>query len=87
VDGGAQAAVRAAFDLSYAVLRPSTRRLFRLLGLVSRPEITVPAAAALAGTNPAGTHLIDVHARDGCTRPDVVDRIRNGTVTGRIRSL
>jgi tetratricopeptide (TPR) repeat protein/DNA-binding XRE family transcriptional regulator len=47
VDGDAQAAVRAAFDLSYANLPESTRRLFRLVGLVPGPDVTPDAAAAL----------------------------------------
>ncbi|ACZ86586.1 AfsR/SARP family transcriptional regulator [Streptosporangium roseum] len=42
-------AVRAAFSLSYARLPPPARRLFRLLGLVPGPDVTAPAAAALAG--------------------------------------
>ena len=50
VDGDEQSAVRAAFDLSYATLPPDPRRMFRLLGLVPGPDMTVAAAAALAGT-------------------------------------
>ncbi|MGV9774725.1 AfsR/SARP family transcriptional regulator [Streptosporangium sp. NPDC003464] len=42
-------AVRAAFGLSYARLPLPARRLFRLLGLVPGPDVTAPAAAALAG--------------------------------------
>jgi DNA-binding SARP family transcriptional activator/tetratricopeptide (TPR) repeat protein/DNA-binding XRE family transcriptional regulator len=49
VDGDPQAAVRTAFDCSYAALDPGAQRLFRLLGLVPGPEFTGPAAAALAG--------------------------------------
>src|SRR5215211_7424734 len=48
VDGDPEAAVRAAFDTSYAVLDLDDRRLFRLLGLVPGPEVTAAAAAALA---------------------------------------
>ncbi|BCL15863.1 BTAD domain-containing putative transcriptional regulator [Micromonospora sagamiensis] len=48
VEGDDQAAVRAAFDLSYAALPASTRRLFRLLGPAPGADVTVPAAAALA---------------------------------------
>ncbi len=47
--GDEQAAVRAAFDLSYAQLDGPARRLFRLLGLVPGPDIGVPTVAALAG--------------------------------------
>jgi DNA-binding SARP family transcriptional activator len=78
VDGDEQAAVRAAFDLSYAALPADARRLFRLLGLVPGPDVTVETAAALAGvdahtadrllTRLAAAHLVDRHAADryGC---------------------
>jgi DNA-binding SARP family transcriptional activator len=49
VDGDPQAAVRAAFDLSYAAQPEDGRRLFRRLGLVPGPDVTADAAAALAG--------------------------------------
>ncbi len=72
VDGDGQAAVRAAFDLSYAALPGPARRLFRLLGLVPGPDIAIPAAAALAGTSVgeartlldrlAGAHLLEPHS-------------------------
>lgn len=48
VDGDDQAAVRAAFDLSYAALDEPDRRLFRLLGLSPCPDHAPRAAAALA---------------------------------------
>jgi tetratricopeptide (TPR) repeat protein len=44
-----KAAVRSAFDLSYATLTARERRLFRALGLVPGPDFTVPSAAAVAG--------------------------------------
>ncbi|HEX6361004.1 AfsR/SARP family transcriptional regulator [Actinophytocola sp.] len=77
VDGDEQAAVRAAFDLSYAALPDDARRLFRLLGLVPGTDVTVEAVAALAGidsatagdllTRLAAAHLVDHHAdRYGC---------------------
>lgn len=69
VGGDPHVAVRAAFDRSYRTLPAPARRLFRLLGLVPGPDITVPAAAALAGLSPprtarlldrlAGAHLIN----------------------------
>ena len=43
--------VAAAFDLSYADLRPGQQRLFRRLGLVPGPSIDAHAAAALDGTS------------------------------------
>jgi DNA-binding SARP family transcriptional activator/tetratricopeptide (TPR) repeat protein len=72
VDGDGQAAVRAAFDLSYAALPEPAQRMFRLLGLVPGPDIAIPAAAALAGTpvaearalldRLAGAHLLEQHS-------------------------
>jgi DNA-binding SARP family transcriptional activator/Tfp pilus assembly protein PilF len=74
VDGDRQAAVRAAFDLSYAAQPADARQLFRLLGLVPGPDVTAPAAAALAGTSIdaaaqlldklAAAHLIEEHSAD-----------------------
>lgn len=48
VDGDDQAAVRAAFDLSYAALEPAAQRLFHLIGVSPCPDVTPEAAAALA---------------------------------------
>jgi DNA-binding SARP family transcriptional activator/tetratricopeptide (TPR) repeat protein len=66
VDGDEQTGVRRAFDLSYRTLPPETRRMFRLVGLVPGPDVTVEAAAALAGTSAAGARreldrLVTVH--------------------------
>jgi tetratricopeptide (TPR) repeat protein len=44
-----RAAVRAAFDLSYATLTARQRRLFRALGMVPGPDFTAHAAASVAG--------------------------------------
>ena len=44
-----QAAIRSAFEMSCGTLKPELRRLFRLAGLVPGPDLTAPAAAALAG--------------------------------------
>ena len=43
-----QRAVRTAFDLSYAALKPDVRQAFRLIGLVPGPTITARSLAALA---------------------------------------
>ncbi len=74
VPGDEQAAVRAAFDVSYARLDNAARRLFRLLGLVPGPDLTVAAAAALTDTplvqvrrlldRLTGAHLLDEHRPD-----------------------
>jgi DNA-binding SARP family transcriptional activator/tetratricopeptide (TPR) repeat protein len=71
VVGDEQAALRAAFELSYAALTPPGRRLFRLLGLVPGPDVTSAAAAVLAGASPAeaagwldeltAAHLVEQH--------------------------
>jgi DNA-binding SARP family transcriptional activator/tetratricopeptide (TPR) repeat protein len=44
---------RAVFSWSYATLIPAAARLFRLLGLHPGPDISVAAAASLAGVAPA----------------------------------
>ncbi|MBW4704682.1 MULTISPECIES: BTAD domain-containing putative transcriptional regulator [unclassified Micromonospora] len=60
VEGDDQAAVRAAFDLSYAALPAPARRLFRLLGTAPGTDVTVTAAAALAGIGePTAAHELD----------------------------
>jgi DNA-binding SARP family transcriptional activator/tetratricopeptide (TPR) repeat protein len=56
VDDG-EVAVGAALDQSYATLPGQAQRLYRLLGLVPGPDVTVEAVAALADEIPA-------HARD-----------------------
>jgi tetratricopeptide (TPR) repeat protein len=62
-------AVRAVFSWSYKALAPEVARMFRLLGLHTGPDISVPAAAALAAADEAeagrllellaGAHLIE----------------------------
>jgi DNA-binding SARP family transcriptional activator len=54
----ADAAVRVAFDRSYAALPAAARRLFRLLGLVPGTGICPPAAAALAATDDAAAAVL-----------------------------
>lgn len=46
-DGGANSPLRTAFSVSYRVLAPGARQLFRLLGLFPGAEFTTEAAAAL----------------------------------------
>jgi tetratricopeptide (TPR) repeat protein len=52
VAGDEQTAVRAAFDLSYATLGATERRVFRLLGHVPAPDVATAAVCALAGLDP-----------------------------------
>jgi DNA-binding SARP family transcriptional activator len=66
VDGDEQSAVRAAFDLSYAALKPDERRMFRMLGLVPGADIDVSATAALIDVEPAHARrvlgrIVDAH--------------------------
>ncbi|MFD5249359.1 ATP-binding protein [Amycolatopsis sp. NPDC058340] len=61
-----RAAVRAVFDWSYRRLPPEQARLFRRLGLHPGPDMSLPAAAALAELPPADTRpllaaLADAH--------------------------
>jgi DNA-binding SARP family transcriptional activator len=53
VEGDEQAAVRATFALSYLAQSDDARRLFRFIGLLPFPDITVDAAAALADSDAA----------------------------------
>ncbi|WP_081902626.1 AfsR/SARP family transcriptional regulator [Lentzea aerocolonigenes] len=66
VDGDEQSAVRAAFDLSYAALKPDERRMFRMLGLVPGTDIDLSATAALTDSEPAHARrmlgrIVDAH--------------------------
>jgi DNA-binding SARP family transcriptional activator/tetratricopeptide (TPR) repeat protein len=70
--GDPAASVRAVFSWSCQQLSGSAARMFRLLGLHAGPDISVPAAASLAGLAPcrartliaelADAHLIAEHA-------------------------
>ncbi|MFB8379848.1 BTAD domain-containing putative transcriptional regulator [Streptomyces rubiginosohelvolus] len=66
IEGDRRSTVRSAFELSYRTLPDEARRMFRLLGQLPGPEITVDASAALAGTTPAASaallaRLADAH--------------------------
>jgi tetratricopeptide (TPR) repeat protein/transcriptional regulator with XRE-family HTH domain len=82
-------AARASFDVSYAALdRPSfegalsLKRAFRLLGLVSGPDVSLPAAAALFDLCEAraelvlealvDTHLLESHEPDRYRMHDLI---------------
>ncbi|RSN60553.1 hypothetical protein DMH01_14705 [Amycolatopsis sp. WAC 04182] len=67
-----RAAVRAVFDWSYRRLPPAQARLFRRLGLHPGPDLSLPAAAALAELSPAATRpllaaLADAHLIEPAT--------------------
>ncbi len=74
--------IRTVFGRSYQALDPEPRRLFRLLGLHPGPDITIPAAASLAGLSPPqvraliGTlceaHLVREHAPGRYSSHDLV---------------
>jgi tetratricopeptide (TPR) repeat protein/transcriptional regulator with XRE-family HTH domain len=84
VAGDHSNAVCTAFDSSYEALESDTRRLFRLLGLVSGQDVTPPAAGALAGMAPeraarllqqlAGAHLVEPRASGGFGLHDLLRR-------------
>lgn len=84
VPGDPTGSVSAAFDLSYTRLPDAPRRMFRLLGLVPGPDLTVMAAASLAGTAPAragqllralvAAHLVEEHAPGRYTCHDLLRR-------------
>jgi tetratricopeptide (TPR) repeat protein len=71
VTGDEQSAVRAAFDLSYATLRPASQRMFQLVGLHPGTDLSERAAAALGAASGAearalladlaSAHLVDEH--------------------------
>ncbi|MFE4816981.1 BTAD domain-containing putative transcriptional regulator [Streptomyces sp. NPDC056704] len=68
-DADQAADVRAVLSWSYHALSPAAARLFRLLGLHPGPDVSLPAAASLAGlTTPAArtllTELVHVHLVD-----------------------
>jgi DNA-binding SARP family transcriptional activator/tetratricopeptide (TPR) repeat protein len=60
--GDAASRVDAVFSWSYRELRPAAARLFRLLGVHPGPDVSVPAAASLAGLPPAeaGALLVEL---------------------------
>jgi DNA-binding SARP family transcriptional activator len=82
IDGDEEAAVRAAFDLSYRAVPPAAQRLFRLLGVVPGPDFTPDAAAALAGDarhdvarvlrTLVGAHLVQQYRQDRFTFHDLL---------------
>ncbi|MEU5259666.1 BTAD domain-containing putative transcriptional regulator [Amycolatopsis sp. NPDC021455] len=51
VDGDREAAVRSAFELSYAALEPEARLAFRRIGLVPGPDFTAASVAVLVPTS------------------------------------
>ncbi|PRY46128.1 AfsR/SARP family transcriptional regulator [Umezawaea tangerina] len=72
VEGDERAAVHAAFDLSYAALKPELAQLFRLLSIAPGTDMTADVAAALGGLTTqdarrrldrlATANLVDNHA-------------------------
>jgi tetratricopeptide (TPR) repeat protein/transcriptional regulator with XRE-family HTH domain len=91
VAGDDTAAVRGVFSWSYRALPEPAARLFRLLGLFPGLEPSVPATAALLGTDTAYTrrlldslatvHLVEESGRDGYRLHELVrlyaaDRVR-----------
>ncbi|MEV0233943.1 BTAD domain-containing putative transcriptional regulator [Nonomuraea sp. NPDC050786] len=82
LDGAGDNAVTVAFSASYRALAPAEQRVFRLLGLVPGPDVTVAAAAAVTGLPPAAAraslgalaaaHLLEHHVTDRYRFHDLV---------------
>ncbi|MFF5212131.1 BTAD domain-containing putative transcriptional regulator [Streptosporangium sp. NPDC000396] len=82
VDGAEHNTVTIAFSASYRVLAPVEQRVFRLLGLVPGPDVTVAAAAAATGLPQdaaraslkalAAAHLLEHHITDRYRFHDLV---------------
>lgn len=80
--GDPDTAVRTAIDLSCQSLEQEASRLFRLLGLIPGPDVTVAAAAALAGLDQVATrralrslasaHLVEEHTPGRFTFHDLL---------------
>ncbi|MFF4729610.1 BTAD domain-containing putative transcriptional regulator [Streptomyces mirabilis] len=76
-DGDDNSPLRAAFSVSYRVLLPTMRRLFRLLGLFPGPELTAEVAAALLGAPLSqARHLLGALAAAHLIEPVTVGRYR-----------
>ncbi|WP_406208268.1 tetratricopeptide repeat protein [Kitasatospora sp. NBC_01560] len=66
IDGDRRSTLRAVLDLAHHALPAPARRMFRLLGLMSGPDLTVDGAAALADSTSADSaglllSLADAH--------------------------
>ncbi|MEV0219179.1 BTAD domain-containing putative transcriptional regulator [Streptomyces sp. NPDC050704] len=76
-DGDENSPLRAAFSVSYRVLLPAARRLFRLLSLFPGPEFTAEVAAALLDTPvPQARRLLSALAAAHLIEPVTVGRYR-----------
>lgn len=76
-DGDDNSPLRAAFSVSYRVLTPAARRLFRLLGLFPGPEFTAEVASALLDTPlPQARRLLSALAAAHLIEPVTVGRYR-----------
>ncbi|MEO3762998.1 BTAD domain-containing putative transcriptional regulator [Streptomyces sp. B5E4] len=77
IAGDREAAVRTAFDHSYAALEPAAARLFSLLGLHPGPDFTAASAAALLGCAPAAAQEpLDRLATAGLVQHTGADRFQ-----------
>ncbi|MFF4258783.1 BTAD domain-containing putative transcriptional regulator [Streptomyces sp. NPDC001663] len=76
-EGEPNSPLRAAFSVSYGVLAPAARRLFRLLGLFPGPEFTAEVAAALLDAPlPHARRLLGALAAAHLVEPVAVGRYR-----------
>ncbi|MGW1758988.1 AfsR/SARP family transcriptional regulator [Streptomyces mirabilis] len=76
-DGDENSPLRAAFSVSYRVLAPAARRLFRLLGLFPGPEFTAEVTSALLDTpQPQARRLLSALTAAHLIEPVTVGRYR-----------
>ncbi|MER5901248.1 BTAD domain-containing putative transcriptional regulator [Streptomyces mirabilis] len=76
-DGDENSPLRAAFSVSYRVLAPGARRLFRLLGLFPGPEFTAEVTSALLDTPlPQARRLLSALTAAHLIEPVTVGRYR-----------
>ena len=96
IDGDDRSSVSAAFDYSYAALKPEAQRLFRLLGQVPGPDFTPEAAAALSDMPPVDARrlldrlvaacLVEHRARDRYALHDLLRDLMGAELKGGVET-
>jgi tetratricopeptide (TPR) repeat protein len=77
LDSGGETGIRAVFSWSYRLLSPGAARMFRLLGLPTGPDISLAAAADLAGVaHREARQLLDELRRANLLEQHVAGRFR-----------
>lgn len=77
IDGDREAAVRTAFELSYAALEPDARLAFRRIGLVPGPDFTAASVAVLLpGSAEESARLLETLSAAHLVEPATAGRYR-----------